>query len=105
MPPGRKIVRRLVLAATCLVLAALLGHRLTATLGVDAARSVLAPAPGQAISGVECRAVFPGVVRCSYFERRSDVAGPKEGGRFYESDYRWYGLGRLRLRHFLSAVS
>ena len=63
------------------------------------------PAPGHTASSVECRAAFPGVVRCSYYERRSAPAGPKEGGRVYEDDYLWYGFGCVRLRHVLSAVT
>ena len=101
----KKRLRLTLAIIAALVACSLLAQYLTATLGVNTVRSAILPAPGQAVSGVECRVVFPGVVRCSYYERRSKAAGPKEGGRVYESDYLWYGFGCVRLRHVLSEVT
>jgi len=79
----------------------------TATVGTRAAQKAIRAevGPGYSASLDQCRAVFPGLIRCSYYVRRSRPAGPKEGGASYESYYIWDGFRCNRVHHRLTAWS
>ena len=103
----RRTAARVVVVATLTGVLALVAFLLTARFGVLAVRSGL-PAevgPGNTASDIECRAVMPGLIYSSYFARRSRPVSAKEGGRFYESYYLWYGLGYRRVRHLPGDVT
>lgn len=97
--------RRAFIFISILTAVLLAAHFLTATFGVRAVRAAIPIPPYQSISNVEIWTLFPGLIRCTYYERRAVPAGPEEGGRFYESDFLWYGFGCVRIRHVLTAVS
>ncbi len=103
----RRTAARVVVVATFIGVLALAALLLTAKFGVLAVRSGLAAevGPGNTASAVECRAVMPGLIYCQYYARRSRPEGAKEGGRFYESYYLWYGLGYRRVRHLTGDVT
>ncbi|MBX6316736.1 MAG: hypothetical protein IRY99_28055 [Isosphaeraceae bacterium] len=103
----RRTAARSAVVAALIAVPALVAFRLTAKLGVPAVRSGLAAAvgPGNSALAVECRAVMPGLIHCSYYVRRSRPVSAKEGGRFYESYYLWYGFGYHRVRHMAGDVT
>ncbi|MDG3004668.1 hypothetical protein [Paludisphaera mucosa] len=101
--PSRRVLRA---AVAAVVLAGVLQY-LTATVGVGAVRASLAGeyGPGKTVYAVDCRAIAPGLIVCSYSTRTNPSPGPKACSWAWEARYAWYGLGWRRLDLQMTAVS